>query len=453
MCEATSWFLWAELPDGSSKSAWNAFNDTWIKTFGVPLSFRGYIKIDHGSEFKKTFSAKLKELGCVRQVFTPTGQPQSHGLIEGRHAPFKRLIDAALLDADLPPEEWRQVIARCASLLNMLPSMSHDKKSAYERLTHHRLLPASLECLLDDFRRQGPKAVSPYELQIGDRVFWKNPRKRFRSLELKWRLFEVSEIVPHSKFLIYVTPISESGQRLSSRQHLAHSSCFLPVSANPIPPAEKPLITQRPPLAVDNTALRPPQSSRRTEGGESDTGGESLQQCLEELFGRSSDFSQAQAGDVERESKKATGSDRPQGKQPQGHSRHEQPGPFEGNPPVSVLDTESDDRPSPDFFDDEDIFLLSAGPRQGPTVYRKPEQPRLHTPTCFWSEASPPNLFHPEKHSFSLWLDEKKECYVLGETMADLAKTADSSMSGEHMDTKSWETESSHHSFFDQKGR
>uniref|UniRef100_A0A0G4F7Q8 Integrase catalytic domain-containing protein n=1 Tax=Chromera velia CCMP2878 TaxID=1169474 RepID=A0A0G4F7Q8_9ALVE len=317
MCEATSWFLWAELPDGSSESAWNAFNDTWIKTFGVPLSFRGYIKTDHGSEFKKTFSAKLKELGCVRQVFTPTGQPQSHGLIEGRHAPFKRLTDAALLDADLPPEEWRQVIARCASLLNMLPSMSHDKKSAYERLTHHRLLPASLECLLDDFRRQGPKAVSPYDLQIGDRVFWKNPRKRFRSPELKWRLFEVSEIVPHSKFLIYVTPISESGQRLSSQQHLAHSSCFLPVPANPIPPAEKPLITRRPPLVVDNTALRPPQSSRRTEGGESDTGGESLQQCLEELFGRSSYFSQAQAGDVERESEKATGSDRPQGKRPQ----------------------------------------------------------------------------------------------------------------------------------------
>uniref|UniRef100_A0A0G4H7T7 Integrase catalytic domain-containing protein n=1 Tax=Chromera velia CCMP2878 TaxID=1169474 RepID=A0A0G4H7T7_9ALVE len=433
MCESTFFFMAARLPDTKSSSAWEAFHSTWVRVFGVPASFHGFIKSDGGSEFKKTFAARLTQIGCTRHLWTPPGRPQANGLLEHRHDDLKRMIEALLVDEQFTNAQLDDVVARAVAQLNALPACQGDKKSPFERVTNHRLLPPSLECLIEDLKHAGPRATAPLGLKVGDRVYWKHPRKKFRSLELKWKLYEVTQLVPRSQFLVYLTPISPSGTRLESRQYLAHSSCFvrapscpLPPPVQPVPPADR---SSSPSPIHSQPVSQSPDPADQSDSKEKEDA--ELRALFNELGlgSQISDDSPAPSlpslpnkSDLSAVSAQASAS--PPGDPPRGSGLIRDPEPFEGNRPLSFFDSESDQRSRHRFEADSehDDFFFFAAPPSCPPPYPLSRSRRTRTidrqtasQALLWAGSSPSSLFDPTSHSFCLWVDYENEMYLLGE--------------------------------------
>ena len=93
---ATGWFEIVEIPDKSSETVMDAFNNTWFSRYPRPR----VVRYDNGSEFKALFKQMCDNYGLESKP-TTSYNPQSNGIIERVHL----VLGDALRTFELEKEE------------------------------------------------------------------------------------------------------------------------------------------------------------------------------------------------------------------------------------------------------------------------------------------------------------------------------------------------------------
>ena len=87
---ATRWIEAVPLTDTSAQTIANAFLDTWISRFGVPL----YVVTDRGAQFESELFSELATLVGFHRLRTTAYHPETNGIIERAHRTIKTAIMA-----------------------------------------------------------------------------------------------------------------------------------------------------------------------------------------------------------------------------------------------------------------------------------------------------------------------------------------------------------------------
>jgi len=193
---ATRWTEAAPLCDISAATIANAFLNTWISRFGVPL----HVITDRGSQFESELFTELASLVGFHRLRTTAYHPQTNGMIERVHRTIKTAIIArkqSWLDAlpivllgirSIPNESGYSPFTALTGNQPLMPRLivSAENKPP---LTHnevrniaHEMSLLDLQKLSDGRIHSVPKSFIPSELKTCTHAWLRVDRVR-RSLE------------------------------------------------------------------------------------------------------------------------------------------------------------------------------------------------------------------------------------------------------------------------------
>ena len=132
---ATRWVEVAPIPDITAASVANAFLETWISRFGVPL----YVVTDRGAQFEAELFQLLAEMIGFHRLRTCAYRPQSNGMIERFHRTLKTALKAR-------KEDWLKSLPIVLLGIRAMPNESGN--SPFTAVTGSMLLCPKL-CLED----------------------------------------------------------------------------------------------------------------------------------------------------------------------------------------------------------------------------------------------------------------------------------------------------------------